>query len=228
MIWANRKDKSGIASFSEQVQGVLSPFYNESNLPAWYRSSSNKGRMITLNGKFVGCWTEITDIPSKYSVQTPTAVRLYAIEAKSHWKYQNGLQPKILIAAQHASTLKPAEVNIHLKDLNSDITDEDLVYQFQNCDFSLVLQAERKGTSLFGRGFIARSPLPSPATPLFAIETDWDVQPTQKGSEPSNTYLCPIRIEHPRFETYPVTRFEMDVCSFQLLTNQQRPTRRSN
>jgi hypothetical protein len=111
---ANKNDKLNIGSFSEQIQGVLSPFYTDYSLSPWYGSIPSRGQIVTLLGKEMSPWvdsppvrqrSEPQDLKGKSKRPADESIRLYAIEAKDNWMYPKGVQPEILAATGAQSNL---------------------------------------------------------------------------------------------------------------------------
>jgi hypothetical protein len=228
MLWANNRDQANIVAFSVQVQTSLDPFYDSDKLRNWHRSDYYRSQIIRMTGKRVGSWR------TPYRLEPENKLRLYTVEATMAQKNLNSNQPDILSTAQDGLRLSINEVARHLSGV--EVFAGDIIYEFPHCDFSLIVQAEGSSPRRLGRAFIAwprnDSPLapvrqttaneanPSSASP--GVSSPYTRGPFRK-ADPANTY--PISDES---DDYPEIFFEIDICSFQRLTNQQRRLRRSS
>jgi hypothetical protein len=228
MFWANDRDQANIVAFSVQVQTSLDPFYDSDKLRDWHRSDYYRSQIIKMTGKRVWSWR------APYRLEPENKLRLYTVEATIAQTNLNGNQPYILSTAQGGLRLSINEVARHLSGV--EVFAGDIIYEFPHCDFSLIVQAEGSSPRHLGRAFIAwprnDSPLapfrpttanePNPSSASPGVSSPYTRGPFRK-ADPANTY--PISDES---DIYPEILIEIDICSFQRLTNQQRRLRRSS
>jgi len=230
MLWANQSDQANMTAFSVQVQTSLDPFYDPADLRDWHYSSDARSRVIKIVGKRVGSWT------SPYQLEPQNRMRLYAVEAKMAQTDPKTTCPDILSTAQDELKLSINEVSRHLTGVK--VFAGDIIYQFPHCDFALIVPAGISNLGSLSRAFIAWPRKEStlahirPASPneaiLSSVASDssslYAQGPFQKAAL-ENQYAYPISDES---DFYPEILFQIDICSFQRLTNQQRRLRRAS
>ncbi|TVY81065.1 Heterokaryon incompatibility protein 6 OR allele [Lachnellula suecica] len=191
--------------------------------------------------------------PLRPNNSASSRIRLYATEAEGNWAFLKGIQPQIIVKApsEFSSSMGYAQNWSDGFDVHDTPTHGDQGFRFRGCDFSLVVQAARepldsrrgafiardvahhiaptpfqeiKAPTTFGKGNLASWQNPghrSEASEQQVSPAEWWLSTDR--TDPKNTYASLLDME-----IGPEFLFEMDICSFQMITNQRRSWRRTN